>query len=98
MNFAGLQGRLNAVLLCLRYVNENAVAFGGQLVPSLCTQQKKSRFKNEKLRGCLCSSEAIIWVAELMIQLALTVSLLEEHFPSSHVHLAVGTPQCHDLD
>ena len=37
-------------------------------------------------------------LAELMIQLALTVSLLEEHFPSSHVHLAVGTPQCHDLD
>ena len=24
--------------------------------------------------------------------------LQEEHLPSSHIHLAVGTPQCHDLD
>ena len=30
--------------------------------------------------------------------LALTVSLQEEHLSSSHVHLAVGTPQCHVLD
>ena len=25
-------------------------------------------------------------------------SLQEEHLPSSHVPLAVGAPQCHDLD
>ena len=25
-------------------------------------------------------------------------SLQEEHLPCSHVRLAVGTPQCHDLD
>ena len=33
------------------------------------------------------------WLADLMIQLPLTVPLQEEHLPSSHVHLAVGTPQ-----
>ena len=89
-----VQGRWKAVLLCLRYVDN--VAFGAWFVPSWCAQ-KKSRFKHQKLRGCLCSSEAI-WLAELMIQLALTVSSQEEHLPNSHVHVAVGTPQGHDLD
>ena len=40
-----VQGRLNAVLLCLRYVD--TVAFGAWFVPSWCAQ-KKSRFKNIK--------------------------------------------------
>ena len=52
--------------------------------------------KNKKL-VVLCSSEAI-WLAGLIIQLGLTLPLQGEHLPSSHVHLAVGTPQGHDLD
>ena len=36
-----------------------------------------------------------IWVAEPVI---LGLSLQEEHLPSSHVHPAVGTPPCHDMD
>ena len=66
-------------------------------MPSWCAQKTKSGFKKQKNFVVLCSSEAI-WLAELMIQLALTLPLQEEHLPSSHVHLAVGNPQCHDLD
>ena len=87
------QGQLKAVLLYLRHV-DTTVAFGSWFVPSWCAQKKKSRLKKQKLRRCLYSSE----LAELMIHLALTVSLQEEHPPKSPVHLAVGTPQCHDLD
>ena len=90
-----MQGRLKAVLLCLRYV-DTAVAFGAWFSASVVCVEEKQVHK-QKLRGCLCSSEAI-WLAELMIQVALTVSLQEEHLSSSHVHLVVGTPQCHDLD
>ena len=43
-----------------------------------------------QLLGCLCCSEAMASRADA----ALAVSLQEERLPSSHVHLAVGTPQC----
>ena len=40
-----VQGRLTAVLLCLRCVD--IVAFGAWFVPSWCAQRKKRRFKTE---------------------------------------------------
>ena len=51
--------------------------------------RRKSRFKNKT--SWLCCSEAMASRADT----ALAVSLQQEHLPSSHVHLAVGTPQCH---
>ena len=40
-----VQGRLKAVLLCLRYVD--TVAFGACFVPARCAQKEKSRFENQ---------------------------------------------------
>ena len=90
--YAGSIEGCSAVLAVRRYL-----AFGAWFVPSWCAQKKKSRFTKQKNLVVLCSSEAG-WLAEVMIQLALTLPLQEEHLPSTHVHLAVGTPQCHDLD
>ena len=60
----------------------------------VCAEEKQ--VQKRKLRG-LCSLEAIwLLIAELMIQLS--SPLQGEHLPSSHVHLAVGTPQCNYLD
>ena len=87
-----VQGRLKAVFLCLRYVD--IVAFGAWFVPAWCAQ-KKSR--SEPKLGYLWSS-CIIWQSELMIYFEVASSLQEEHFPCSHVLVAVGTPQCDDLD
>ena len=71
-------------MLAVRTVDTAAVAFGAWFV---CAQ-KKSKFKNKKkLRGCL-----------LRVDIAINSSLHEEHLPSSHVHLAVGTPRCRALD
>ena len=70
-------------VLAVRTVDTAAVAFGAWFV---CAQ-KKSKFKNNKnLRACFLRVDDT------------ASSLQEEHLPSSHVHLAVGTPQCHDLD
>ena len=55
---------------------------------SWCLEEKQ--VQKQKLR-CLCSLDAIL-LAELMIYTQLF--LQEERLPSSHVHLAVGTPQC----
>ena len=88
-----VRGRLKVVRLSLRYVER--VAFRAWFVRSYVRRIKAgSKTKNFVV---VCSSEAI-WLAELMIQLALTVSSQEEHLPNSHVHVAVGTPQGHDLD
>ena len=57
-------------------------------------QKKKGRLGSKTKLRCLCSLEAIRLVELMMIQQAL---LQEEHLPSNHVHLAVGTPRCHDL-
>ena len=57
------------VLLWLRYV-DITVAFGAWFVPSWFAQKKKKQVQKTKA-SWLCSSEL---VAELMIQLALTVS------------------------
>ena len=87
-----VQGRLKAVLLCLGFVD--TVAFGAWFVSSWCAQKKRQvRLKN-KTPLCLCSPETMAGGADVK---ALTVSLQEKCLPSSHVHLAVGTPQCHDL-
>ena len=58
-----VQGRLKAVLLCLRYVD--TMAFGAWLVPSWCSAEEK-QVKKKSFVVCLCSLEAI-WLAELMI-------------------------------
>ena len=81
-----MQGQLKAILLCLRYVD--SVAFGAWFVPSWCTkkQVQKQNFVVVFLGGHMASRA----------DTALTVSLQEENLLSSHVHLAVGTPQCHD--
>ena len=60
-----VQGRLKAVLLCLRYVD--TMAFGAWFV-LLGVQKKKSRFKNKRYVVRLCSLEVIL-LAELMLQL-----------------------------
>ena len=88
-----IQGRLKAVPLRLRYV-DTAVAFRASFVVSA---EEEKQVQKQKLRGCLCSSE-VIWLAELTMRLALTVSLTEEHLPSNHVYSTVGTPECHALD
>ena len=75
-----------------------AVALSELVLCLRSIRRREEQVQKQKLRVCLWSSEAI-WLAELMIQLPMTaVSLQEEHLPSSHVHLAVGTPQCPDLD
>ena len=76
----------SAVLAVLRYHG-----FRSLVCASWCSEEKQ--VQKQKLR-CVCSLEVIL-LAERMIQLSLSQ---EEHLPSSHVHLAVGTPQCHDLD
>ena len=78
----------SAVLAVRRYYG-----FRSLVCASWCSGEEK-QVQKQKLR-CLCSLEAIL-LAEL-IQL-LQRRLHEEHLPSSDVHLAVGTPQCHDLD
>ena len=50
-----------------------------------CPQKKKSKFKDKNFE---------VGFSELMV-----IKLdLSKKSPSSNVHLAVGTPQCHDLD
>ena len=84
-----VQGRLKAVFLCLRYVD--IVAFGAWFVPAWCAQ-KKSRFENKKIE-VVCVPPAHGNQSDDSAS-----SLQEEHLPCSHVHLAVGTPEYHDLD
>ena len=59
-----VQGRLKAVLLCLRYVDTAAVAFGGWFVPSWCAQKKQAQKQNV----VVCVPRRLC-LAELMIQL-----------------------------
>ena len=61
-----VQGRLKAVLLCLRYVD--TMAFGAWFV-LLGVQKKRSRFQNESFVVCLFFLGEAIRLAELMIQL-----------------------------
>ena len=63
-----VQGRLKAVLLCLRYVLRY-YGFRSLVCASWCSGEKL--VQKQKLR-CLCSLEAMLLVAELMIQLALS--------------------------
>ena len=85
-----VQGRLKTVFLCLRYVD--TVALGTWFVLAWCAQRKKSRFENQNF-------VVFVIVLHMAIRADDTAnSLQEEHLPCSHVHLAVGTPQCHDLD
>ena len=67
-----VQGRLKAALLFLRYVDTTVSCGFRSLVCAfvVCAKEKK-QVQKQKLRGGLCSSEAI-WLAELMIQLALS--------------------------
>ena len=65
-----VQGRLNAVLLCLLCV-DTAVAFGAWFVPAWCAQKKKSRFENQNF-VVVCDPPAYIWQSELIIQQALS--------------------------
>ena len=68
------------------------------LCPRGVRSRRKASSKNENFVVVCVPRRPYGYVAELMIQLAMTaVSLQEEHLSSSHVHLAVGTPQCHDL-
>ena len=84
-----VQGRLKAVLLCLRYVD--TVPFGAWFVPTWCARKKKSKFEKKTS-----------WLFVFLLHMAIRAddiasSLQEDHLPCSHVHLAVGAPQCHDL-
>ena len=77
----------SAVLAVRRYT----VTFGAWVVPSWCTQKKEVQKQNLNfvvvfLGGHLTSRAD---------DTALTVSFQEKDLPSSHIHLAVGTPQCH---
>ena len=85
-----VQGRLKAVLLFLRYVD--TVALGAWFVSAWCAQKKKSRFETQNF-------VVVVIVLRIAVRADDTASSLqEEHLPCSHDHLAVGTPQCHDLD
>ena len=85
---AGPVESCSAVLAVRRYYG-----FRSLVCACWCSEEEK-QVQKQKLH-CLCSLEAIL-LAELMIQLALSPK--EEHLPSNRVHLAVGTPRCHDLD
>ena len=74
-----------SAVLAVRTVDTAAVAFRAWFV---CAQ-KKSKYKNKTKNFVVVSSE-------LMIQLALSKKSTSPAV--IHVHLAVGTPQCHDLD
>ena len=68
--------------------------FRSLVCASWCSEEEK-HVQKQKLR-CLCSLEGHI--ASRADDTARFQFLREEHLPSTHVHLAVGTPQCHDLD
>ena len=73
-----------SAVLAVRTVDAAAVAFGACLC---CSHERRKAISKTKLRGCLFRADDDT-----------ASSLREEHPPSSHVHLAVRTPQCHDLD
>ena len=69
--------------LAVRTVDAAAVAFGACLCCAYERRKASSKTKTSWLFRAADDTAS---------------SLQEAHLPSSHVHLAVGTPQCHDLD
>ena len=72
---------------CGSYVD--TVALGAWFAPAWCAQKKKRRFENKNF--------VVVLLLHMAIRADTASFLREEHLPCSHVHLAVGTPQCHDL-
>ena len=68
--------------LAVRTVDAAAVAFGACLC---CAHERRKASLKTKTSWLFRADDT-------------ASSLQEEHPPSSHVDLAVGTPQCHDLD